>query len=79
MDSLSILKEDGHKKKEKLLEKKDPTYNYLLSRAFRKYGIENFSFEILEECSKEDLDDKEVYYISKYDSYFNGYNQTTGG
>ena len=79
MDSLSILKEDGRKKKEKLLGEKDSTYNYLLSRAFRKYGIENFSFEILEECSKEDLDDREIYYISKYDSYFNGYNQTTGG
>ena len=65
--------------KRKAFRKKDPSYNYLLSRAFRKYGIENFSFEILEECSKEDLDDREVYYISKYDSYFNRYNQTTGG
>ena len=79
MDSLSILERRWTQEKRKAFRKKDPTYNYLLSRAFRKYGIENFSFEILEECSKEDLDDREIYYISKYDSYFNGYNQTTGG
>lgn len=36
-------------------------YNYPLQRAFRKYGIENFSFEILEECLTKDLDVKEQY------------------
>jgi hypothetical protein len=30
-------------------------YNYPLSRAFRKYGVENFSFEIIEECLSSDL------------------------
>lgn len=54
-------------------------YNKTLSRAFRKYGIENFSFEILEECDAGDLNDREIYYISLYDTYFNGYNETTGG
>lgn len=55
------------------------SYNSILSQAFRKYGIENFSFEILEECSKEELNDKEKYYIQHYDTYNNGYNATTGG
>jgi hypothetical protein len=45
----------------------------------RKYGLENFSFEIIEECSKEDLDSRERYWIKKFDSYYNGYNQTSGG
>jgi len=29
----------------------------------RKYGIENFSFEIIEECKKDELNKKEEYYI----------------
>lgn len=57
----------------------DRGYNYPLSRAFRKYGIENFSFEILEECNIEELNNKEQYWIEYYDSFFNGYNQTLGG
>ena len=31
------------------------TYNYPLYRAIRKYGIENFQFEVLEEVSSIDL------------------------
>lgn len=58
--------------------------NIALYRAFNKYGIENFSFEIIEKCSLEELDDKEIYYIMKYHSYINledsnGYNMTIGG
>lgn len=33
----------------------------------------------MEECAPEELDDKEIYYISLYDSYSNGYNQNSGG
>ena len=57
---------------------KDPSnkgYEYPLYRAIRKYGIENFIFEIIEECSLEELDIKEQYYINKYNSIQNGYNQ----
>lgn len=54
-------------------------YNTILSQAFRKYGIDNFVFEILEQCSQEELNEKEKYYIQKYDSYYNGYNATMGG
>lgn len=54
-------------------------YEKTLSRAFRKYGIDNFTFEIIEECDKLALDDREKYYIQLYDTYFNGYNETTGG
>lgn len=47
--------------------------------AIRKYGIEAFDFQIIEECSKNQLDEKEVYWISYYDSFNNGYNRTPGG
>lgn len=54
-------------------------YDSPLHRAMRKYGLENFSFEVIEECSKEDLDSRERYWIKEFDSYYNGYNQTSGG
>lgn len=57
----------------------NPHYNSILSKAFRKYGIENFNFEILEKCPYEFLNEREKFYIQKYDSYYNGYNATTGG
>ena len=58
---------------------KSSSYNTMLSKAFREYGPENFNFEIVEECPVELLNEKEIYYIDYYDSYFNGYNSTTGG
>lgn len=46
-----------------------------LYRDFRRYGEENFSFQILEECSQNDLVKREEYYIRAYSSkYPNGYN-----
>lgn len=47
--------------------------------AFQKYGLENFTFEVLEECESQDLNNKEKYYIEYYNTYKDGYNQTTGG
>ena len=46
---------------------------------FEKYGINNFIFEIIEECKIQDLDNREIYWIEYYDTYKNGYNLTTGG
>lgn len=42
--------------------------NKYLTRAYIKYNKENFEFIILELCNLEDLIDREIYYISKYDS-----------
>ena len=47
--------------------------------AFQKYGLENFSFEVIEECQPSQLDIKEKYWIDYYNSYQNGYNMTCGG
>lgn len=54
-------------------------YDYPIYRAIRKYGLENFSFEILEECSVDSLNEREKYWIQYYQSYSNGYNQDEGG
>lgn len=53
-------------------------YNKTLYRAFRKYGIENFSFEILELCKEELLREKEIYWINKLDAINKGYNEFNG-
>lgn len=44
-----------------------------------KYGISNFTFEIIEECDKQSLNEREIYWIEYYDSFHNGYNMTIGG
>lgn len=59
--------------------KNSSEYEYPLYRAIRKYGLKNFSFETIEECSKSELNTKEKFYIAQYDSYNTGYNQTEGG
>lgn len=49
--------------------------NLPLYYSMRKYGIENFSFEIIEECQIDQLSKKEDYWINNYNSYVpNGYN-----
>lgn len=58
----------------------DNSYNCAIHNAFRKYGIENFEFEILEETKQECLDEREIFYIEKYNSLSpNGYNIRFGG
>ena len=58
----------------------DVSYNGALHSAIRKYGKNNFVWEVLEECSPEELDSKEQYYIQKFNTYSpNGYNILEGG
>ena len=49
-----------------------------LYKAIQEYGIWNFSWELLEQCSKEELDEKEHFYIDLYDSKNYGYNSSIG-
>ena len=46
-----------------------PMKNYPLYRALIKYGIDNFDFIILEECSIEKLNEREIYWIEKLNTY----------
>lgn len=64
------LHQTGHKR---------PLYD-----AFKKYGIENFTYEVLLECPDDVLNQEEQKYIALYHSYIgdsscNGYNATIGG
>ena len=62
-------------------------YNYkgsgtLLCQAIKKYGWDNFSCKIIEECdSKEQLENREKYWIDFHDAVRdkNFYNIATGG
>ena len=49
-----------------------------LYKAMQEYGISNFSWEVLEICPKEQLDEKEKYYIELYQAKEFGYNTTKG-
>jgi hypothetical protein len=47
--------------------------------AFAKYGLENFEVTTIEEVNVTQLDEREIYWIAKYDSFNKGYNATIGG
>lgn len=55
--------------------------NDYLQKAWNKYGEDSFDFTILELCVEEVIDEREQYYISKFDTIVreNGYNLDSGG
>ena len=55
--------------------------NEHLQNSYNKYGTGNFTIEIIEECTKECLDEREIFWIDYYKSYDPqyGYNKTKGG
>lgn len=60
-----------HKRPSKII---NPTNKLYL--AFKEFGIENFSFEVIEECDLTQLNEREQYWIEYYDSYEKGYNMS---
>lgn len=53
----------------------DAGYSQPFHRALREFGYDNFTVEILEECEKEKLLERETFWIDKLQSlYPNGYN-----
>lgn len=51
----------------------------VLRKAVDKYGTDSFKIELIEECSEDGSNEKEIYYINFYNSIKNGYNSTVGG
>lgn len=89
--SLMILQNNGIlEKTNNIIKRKNDHFNKLrlnehinkkLQSAWNKYGEKNFHFEYIEFSlqSEKELDQKEIFYINKYNSYINGYNLTLGG
>ena len=65
-----------HRKASKALKNKVVLYN-----AMRKYGVENFIQEIIEECDDSIVNDREKFWIKQYNSTDKniGYNKSFGG
>lgn len=60
-------------------QQKDASSKIPLDIAIQKYGIHAFTYEILEECSLDKLNEREKYWINYYDTINNGYNCLPGG
>lgn len=55
-------------------------YNQIIHQAMRKYGFENFDFEILDTCfNRQEANEKENYWIKYFNTMApNGYNNSEG-
>lgn len=47
--------------------------------AMQKYGIDAFSWQVIEQCDADSLEDRERHWIAVFDTFKNGYNLTAGG
>jgi group I intron endonuclease len=54
-------------------------YKSKLYNSMKKYGQENFTIELIEECDLNIIYETEKKYVEQYDSYNNGLNSTFGG
>lgn len=51
-----------------------------INNARKKYNNERYwKYEVLEYCTEQELDEREMYYINLYNSINNGYNLSNGG
>ena len=62
-------------------EKQETSYNKHLLRSINKYGYDAFVVdEIIDTAmSMDELNEKEIYYIKRFDSYKHGFNMSYGG
>ena len=49
-----------------------------IQRAIQEEGICSFTFEVIEECSEVNSDERESYWINYYHAYETGYNTNSG-
>lgn len=53
--------------------------NTKFCNSVKKYGVENFQIELLEECNTLNIYEREKHYINEFDTYKEGLNSTYGG
>ena len=59
---------------------KTPSKNQCkISTLIQELGEDKFDFVVIEEVEMELLDEKEIFYIQRYNSFHDGYNETKGG
>ena len=77
----SVNIEERYKDHKRRSDPNKPNFeNTYFHRVMAEYGFETYDFDVLEECSKEMLCEREQYYIKKLDTkYPNGYNIEIGG
>ena len=74
------LKSPEERFSEHLRDARKPTEeNRPLYRAIQKYGSDNFSLQVLEECADKFASSREMWYIEQLETYAHGYNATVGG
>lgn len=54
-------------------------YNLHLQESYNKHGLNCFNFETIEYCAEDSLNEREIFWIKKLDTFNNGYNLTEGG
>lgn len=54
-------------------------YNSKFYNSIKKYGVENFTIDLVDECDLSVIYETEKKYIQEFDSYNNGLNSTYGG
>lgn len=80
--SVNIEKRWSDHKTKAIHPQKQEDFDKVLYKAIRKYGVDSFLLEIIEELPNSDIDflkEREIYWIDFYDSYRHGYNMTLGG
>ena len=58
---------------------KEPYKTWHFYRMLNTVGPENVTWEVIEEVPNDKIDEREQYWITYYDSFKNGYNETSGG
>ena len=54
--------------------------SHYLNNAIRKYGVDDFTVELIEYCETSRSNEREIHYIKEFNSLFpNGYNLKNGG
>ena len=69
---------EKHRKRQHKYESKQRISKFYT--AIRKYGLKKFKYEIIDTAlNYKELIQKEIFWIKHYNSFYNGYNLTTGG